>query len=216
MRTRLCCARDRSTWLGPAAGDAAHQPGQLLRGAERPRSQQVESVLLGAIQLDGESRFQLLSGFPPWWLAGGKDTGPPGPGVGFLGFSKPYRRRSASSDLHQPICPIDDGIQGYAGYDLHGRVVPHAGAALLPDYAPMVSGQQFLFGGDEGGAVLHRVAQGADGPSGGLVGVGQDQGHSGGAASRAGFPGFSGGSVGWPRAMLLLGARCPRSGPLKG
>ena len=52
---------------------------------------------------------------------------------------------------------------------------PHPVAALLPDHEPVVPSQLLPLGAHEEGLVLHLVAQGADGASGGLVGAGDHQ-----------------------------------------
>ena len=67
-------------------------------------------------------------------------------------------------------------VQGHVGVDGLGQKGPAAPPALLPDRGLGVSRQQFPLGGDEGAAVLAGVAQGAEGPAGGLVRVGQHQG----------------------------------------
>ena len=81
-------------------------------------------------------------------------------------------RRSNSS---RKGCHRQDVRQAGVGCDEHGRVLAQAAAALLPDHAGVISGQQLTFRRHEGPAVLRRVAQGADGPAGSLVGVGQYQ-----------------------------------------
>ena len=79
--------------------------------------------------------------------------------------------------VHQPADGGDDVVQGEVGFYLHLR--PHPVAALLPGHGPVVPSQLLPLGGREEGLVLHRVAQGADGPAGGLVGAGDHQRHRG-------------------------------------
>ena len=77
--------------------------------------------------------------------------------------------------VQQALRPCQDAGQAGVGGDAHGWVVAEAVAALLPDDSRVVSGQKLPLRRHEGPAVLRRVAQGADGPAGGLVCVGQNQ-----------------------------------------
>ena len=88
-------------------------------------------------------------------------------------------RRDPVGRFQQAVGPGQDGRQAGFGGDFHRRVLAQAIAALLPDHAGVVPGQQFPLRCHEGTAALRRVAQGADGPAGGLVGVGDYQGEEG-------------------------------------
>ncbi|MXZ92071.1 MAG: hypothetical protein F4W95_15125 [Chloroflexi bacterium] len=81
--------------------------------------------------------------------------------------------------FQQVVSPGQDGRQAGFGGDFHRRVLAQAITALLPDYPRVVPGQQFPLGGHEGSAALRRVAQRADCPAGGLVGVAHYQGQEG-------------------------------------
>ena len=144
--------------VDPAQGYAAHQSGQLLPDAPGPGGQQVENVLLGAGQLGRQGRCQLLGRLRHGGLhVRGVERVRVGPGV---------VAQERVGRLQQAFRPRQDAGQGCVGRDFHWRVFAQAAAALLPDEAGVVSGQQFSLGGREGPAVLRGAAQGADGPAG--------------------------------------------------
>ena len=133
------------------------------------RGQQVQGLLLGPGELDSQTGLYLLR-----WVG---HSGPPVAGVQGIRIRIGLtlgRRGSVAAvpgvSVHQPADGGDDILQGEVGGDLH--LHSHPVAALLPGREPVVPGQLLPLGGHEESLVLHRVAQGADGPAGGLAGAG--------------------------------------------